>query len=201
MSASPQELLALAGDHLWQSTLFAAVAALVAVALRRQSAAVRYWVWFAASVKFLVPVAALVALGGYTSWRSVDVVPYREAPVLIETVGQPFSRDTVTVNTPRAKRAVAAAESRLPSALLAIWGIGAAIFLTRSLLQWRTVQRVARAGVVLEDGREVRIRGRSKQGPASLARCHSWRLTRRSSLGCSASCVHGCCGLVRSANA
>ena len=42
---SMREFLALAGDHLWQSTLFAAAAALVAVALRRHRASVRYWVW------------------------------------------------------------------------------------------------------------------------------------------------------------
>lgn len=88
-----REFLALAGDHLWQSTVFAAAAAAVAMTLRRHSPALRYWVWFAASAKFLVPFAALVALGGYTSWRSVEIVPYREGPVLIETVGQPFSQD------------------------------------------------------------------------------------------------------------
>jgi len=33
-------------------------------------------------------IAALVALGGYSSWRVVEIVPYREGPVLIETVGQ-----------------------------------------------------------------------------------------------------------------
>jgi beta-lactamase regulating signal transducer with metallopeptidase domain len=145
------------GDHLWQSTLFAAVAALIALALRRQSAALRYWVWFAASAKFLVPIAALVTLGGLSSWRSVDVVPYREGPVLLETVGQPFSRDTVTVNSPRPRRAAESSTSRLLPVLLIAWAIGAAVFLTRSLMQWRRVRRIARAGVVLEDGPEVRI--------------------------------------------
>ena len=60
--------------------------------------------WFAASAKFLVPFAALVALGGYSSWRSVEIVPYREGPVLIETVGQPFSQDAVTLRRAHAAR-------------------------------------------------------------------------------------------------
>ena len=154
---STQELIALAGDHLWQSTLFAAVAALVAVALRRSSAAVRYWVWFAESLKFLVPFAALVALGGFSYWRSVEIVPYREAPVLLETVGQPFSRDTVSLNAPRPRRGEDAGPSRLPAVILTIWAIGAVFFLMRALLQWRRVQEVARTGTVLEDGREVGI--------------------------------------------
>ncbi len=50
--------------HLWQSTLFAALAALAAFALRNNRAAVRHWVWLAASVKFLVPFSVLVAIGG-----------------------------------------------------------------------------------------------------------------------------------------
>ncbi|MFO1248862.1 MAG: M56 family metallopeptidase [Alphaproteobacteria bacterium] len=50
-------------DHLWQSTLFAGVIAAVMLLLRRQSAALRFGLWFAASMKFLVPFAALAALG------------------------------------------------------------------------------------------------------------------------------------------
>ena len=71
---STRELLALAGDHLWQSTLFAAAAVVVAMLLKRHSAALRYWIWFVASAKFLVPVVALVAIGGYSSWRVVEIV-------------------------------------------------------------------------------------------------------------------------------
>ena len=83
LDVTARELLALAGDHLWQSTIFAAVVALVAFALKRQSPSLRYWVWFSASAKFLVPFATLVALGGYSSWRNVEVVPYLDGPVLL----------------------------------------------------------------------------------------------------------------------
>ena len=50
-------------DHLWQSTAFAMAAALVTLAFRRNRAAVRYWLWCAASAKFLVPLSILTALG------------------------------------------------------------------------------------------------------------------------------------------
>ena len=50
-------------DHLWQSTLVAALAALLALSLRNNSARVRFWLWFAASLKFLIPFAALAASG------------------------------------------------------------------------------------------------------------------------------------------
>ena len=51
-------------NHLWQSTLFAGVAGLLTLALRKNPARVRHWVWVAASLKFLVPFSALVGLGG-----------------------------------------------------------------------------------------------------------------------------------------
>ena len=51
-------------NHLWQSSLCVGAAGLLALALHRNGANVRVWLWFAASVKFLVPFAALAALSG-----------------------------------------------------------------------------------------------------------------------------------------
>ena len=48
-------MMPLLADHLWQSTIFAALAALLAALLRHERAQVRYWVWLAASLKFLFP--------------------------------------------------------------------------------------------------------------------------------------------------
>jgi len=42
-------------DHLWQSTFVAAALGLLTLAFRKNAAAVRYSLWFAASVKFLLP--------------------------------------------------------------------------------------------------------------------------------------------------
>lgn len=50
-------------DHLWQSTLFGLAIWSVTLALRGNSAAVRHWLWLAASLKFLVPFSALYLLG------------------------------------------------------------------------------------------------------------------------------------------
>jgi len=52
-------------DHLWQSTLFAACAGLLTLALRDNGAWVRYWLWFAASVKFLIPLSVLMVVGDH----------------------------------------------------------------------------------------------------------------------------------------
>jgi beta-lactamase regulating signal transducer with metallopeptidase domain len=50
-------------DHLWQSTLFAVVVGLLTLAFRRNRARVRYALWFAASVKFLLPFSQIVWFG------------------------------------------------------------------------------------------------------------------------------------------
>jgi uncharacterized protein (TIGR03435 family) len=52
-------------NHLWQSTLFAVVAWLLTLALKKNRASIRYWIWFAASVKFLIPLSLLVSAGSY----------------------------------------------------------------------------------------------------------------------------------------
>jgi bla regulator protein BlaR1 len=67
-------------DHLWQSTLFAGMAGLLTLALARNRARVRHGVWLAASIKFLIPVSLLIALGGQFEWRKA--LPVTEPHVL-----------------------------------------------------------------------------------------------------------------------
>jgi uncharacterized protein (TIGR03435 family) len=150
MSAFP-----LAANHLWQSTLLAAAAALVALALRRHGAQVRYWVWLAASVKFLVPFGALVAIGGAVSWRSVDVVPYENPVVLLEAISDPFSPGGLPMTAAAGDRAAASLVPWLPVLATAVWALGAAIVLTAWLVRWRRMRWSLRQAVPLTSGREV----------------------------------------------
>src|SRR3970282_1223197 len=50
-------------NHLWQSTLVVTAVAALAAMLSDHGADVRYWPWWAASVKFLVPFSLLTLLG------------------------------------------------------------------------------------------------------------------------------------------
>jgi beta-lactamase regulating signal transducer with metallopeptidase domain len=77
-------------NHLWQSTLCVGVAGLIVLALRRNSATIRFWVWFAASLKFLVPFAALTALGAYVLAPMVPPVPMPTV-TRAEPLAKPFS--------------------------------------------------------------------------------------------------------------
>ena len=52
-------------QHLWQSTLFAGVAWLLTIFLRRNRAVVRYRLWMVCSIKFLIPLSILAGLGSH----------------------------------------------------------------------------------------------------------------------------------------
>src|SRR2546429_9400928 len=56
------------GNHLWQSTLLAIAAGLFTLFLRKNQARARYWLWLTASVKFLIPLSLLVAMGSHLPW-------------------------------------------------------------------------------------------------------------------------------------
>jgi hypothetical protein len=57
-------------NHLWQSTLCVGVAWLLTLALRKNRAAVRFWIWFAASAKFLLPFSLSFGAGRLNSRAS-----------------------------------------------------------------------------------------------------------------------------------
>lgn len=121
-------MCALFVQHLWQSTLFVIAAWLLARACRRNSATIRYWIWFTASVKFLVPFALLQRLGDYVG-RSLPEPPPVD-PVVIEVGNAIF--------VPSLPSIADSAGSHL-QIIVAIWALGAAILMLRWFLQWRAV--------------------------------------------------------------
>src|SRR5437773_10072369 len=78
-------------NHLWQSTMFAVVAGLVIMALRKNRAQTRYWVWLAASVKFLVPFSLLVNLGSHLGWHAAHAITPPGLSYVIEQASHPFT--------------------------------------------------------------------------------------------------------------
>lgn len=87
-----ETLLRSVANHLWQSTVFAGIAARVAVALRKNHAKARYGVWLGASLKFAAPFAVLVGLGSHLKapmTAHAVISPSRVA--LVKEIGQPFS--------------------------------------------------------------------------------------------------------------
>ena len=70
------DYLSTLANHLWQSTVFAAAAGFLTLAFRKHRAGVRYGLWLAASVKFLIPFSLLVALGAQFGWRTAPAIAH-----------------------------------------------------------------------------------------------------------------------------
>jgi bla regulator protein BlaR1 len=128
-------------NHLWQSTFFVGVIWLVTVALKNNRAAVRHWLWFAASVKFLVPFSLLAALGSTFAWRTVPATTQPVWSSVVENVAQPFAAAAPAVRT-----VAPHAWIPLPAILLCVWLCGVTIGVMFWLGCWsemRTVRKKA----------------------------------------------------------
>lgn len=154
-------MLNLLADHLWQSTLFGVVAALVAFLLRNGPARARYTVWLAASLKFVVPCVALAALGNRFGWRTETPIS-PAVMALVEAVGQPFSAESsdLLVDLPAVAASVeqtAGGRDFWPLAALALWVSGAAVVGVRWLCAWRALRTTVRESVLVTEGRDAEL--------------------------------------------
>jgi bla regulator protein BlaR1 len=147
-------MITLVGNHLWQSTLTAAVAGLLALALRHNRATVRYGVWLAASVKFLIPFSALSLIGSQLGWGSSTPAGRPDLTIVIDAIGQPFSAIPAT-NLARAGGEAVLGRQPLLLVLGAIWLSGCAVILVSWLIRWQQVAATVRHGSPVEGGREV----------------------------------------------
>jgi beta-lactamase regulating signal transducer with metallopeptidase domain len=138
-------MLAFVLTHLWQSTLVLLAAWVVARACKREAAAVRYWIWFVASVKFLVPLALLQQFGARLGRSLPEPLPVDAT--LVESASAVF--------VPTMPRGLATSDALLSQFLLiatVIWALGAAVLCLRWFLQWCSVRaRIAFAPEVSLD--------------------------------------------------
>jgi len=148
----PESLSPIA-NHLWQSTVFAGAAGLLTLALRKNSARVRHWIWVSASLKFLAPFSILITLGSLVQWQPLWVPPPTDFPVALYRASQPFTPPTLSspfVTT------VPPPTSPLPALLWTIWGFG---FIGVSIswwIRWRRITAAVRAGSAVQLDLSVR---------------------------------------------
>ncbi len=142
-------------NHIWQSTIFALVAALLTLALRQNRPQVRYWLWFSASLKFLVPFSLLLlSLGHHLEWTSVKQ-KMAAAPVVESTllqVSQPFS-DVATLTVP-----TRAAHDWIAPAFVSLWAFGVTAITLWRYRGWRRIQSAIRSSTPLHIAAPVEIR-------------------------------------------
>lgn len=144
------------GDHLWQSTLFAMLAGLLTQALRKNHARARYWLWLAASLKFLLPFSLLVALGSHLgTTRTLAVTNARLYSVMAEG-SRPFTLPTVPMSSGLlSSTASPPLLDVFPPILAALWLCGFVIVLSAWYVRWRNISAVIRNAVPVHEGREV----------------------------------------------
>jgi bla regulator protein BlaR1 len=128
-------------NHLWQSTVFAGLAGLLTLALRKNRAPVRYGLWLAASVKFLIPFSMLVSLGSHVGWRTPPAIAQARAAFVMEEIGRPFTAPAPTLLA----AAAPSAPARVPAILACVWFCGFATGVLSWLRRWRRIRAAVRA--------------------------------------------------------
>lgn len=124
-------------DHIWQSTIFAVAAWLLTLALSRNRAAVRYSVWLAASVKFLLPFSWLVGVGEIAPKHAArGPMVQTEWVVAVEDLGRPL---VVPPLLPAVHRDYSSA------ILWTLWVCGFALVLVSFGRKWMRMRQTARA--------------------------------------------------------
>lgn len=150
-----QSWTAVVVNHLWQSTLSVGIAWLLAVALKKNCARARYWVWFAASLKFLLPFSFLIAGGGWLrSLLHVAAMEQPRAAQVMEQVAQPFAE----VHHPGVGVSVGVHQVNwLSWILFAVWASGAAVVATRFAWSWWRAHQAKRAATRVDLATDVPV--------------------------------------------
>src|SRR6266481_2647054 len=125
------------GNNLWQSTLFAMTAGLLTLTLRKNRARVRYWLWLAASVKFLIPYSLLIGVGSHLAWSRGSAGTKAGLYFAMEESSQPFSQPTMSMISRATPSTVSGNLIHLPPALLmAAWLCGLLVVLFVWYVRW-----------------------------------------------------------------
>ncbi len=140
-------------NHLWQSTLFAALAAILTLAFKRNQARIRHHLWLAASLKFLVPLSLLIGFGSRLASPRFSLSGRSGLFSAVEGFSQPF---TFVVVAP-ANHATKAASllAVLPGLIAAVWVCGFVTVVILWSVRWRRVAAVVQRSTPMVQGREV----------------------------------------------
>ena len=143
------------GNHLWQSTVFGILAGLLTLLLRKNHARVRYALWLAASVKFLIPFALLASVGSHLAWPRGSTTPKAGFYLAIEEASQPFAQPTMSFSPATAPAGSSRLMRLLPALLTEVWLSGFVLVLVFWEVRWRRISRTVRGAVPLGQGREL----------------------------------------------
>lgn len=153
-----------AGNHIWQSTIFAALVGAVALLFSRKQAKIRYGLWMVASVKFLVPFEVFVVAGSYighfSPWNAVPGI----VPTFVEVIGRPLAYGVANV---QAVPKTTGLQAWLSLAVAPVWVVGSLAVLGLWAFRWSKMRSIVRDTTLIGDGRrehEIFARVNSKFG-------------------------------------
>ena len=139
-------------NHLWQSTLFVAVVALLVIACHKNRAQIRYWLWLSTSLKFLVPFSVLVNLGSRLEWLLPLKKPTQIVSLAVVQLTHPIS-NTSSLVTP------APGETHwFPIAVFAFWLCGFVLVTLKLLEAWLRVRAAVRSSSRLDIPATIEVR-------------------------------------------
>jgi bla regulator protein blaR1 len=142
-------MLEMIWNHLWQSTLFAGAVATLALAFRNNRAHVRYWLWLAASVKFLIPFGALLWIGS-----QIELVPIersgQEIIGVLDNAAEPFTQPPVRVGL-RGRPVPSPPPTIAERSFTILWPAGAVAVVLIWTVRWRRVATSVRAATEITD--------------------------------------------------
>ena len=145
-------------NHLWQSTLFALLVGIATLALRKNRARIRYLLWLAASIKFLIPVSALAGLASHLAKLKHTAETQPDFYLVMQRVSQPFHQGHVFPGLFTASLIPLLAEI---AGLLWLGGFFFAIGLC--CLRWRRVAAAKYGATQMLEGREAEALRRMEQ--------------------------------------
>jgi bla regulator protein BlaR1 len=138
--------------HIWQSTLFAIVASLLTLVLKRKPACVRYAIWLAASYKFLVPFSCLISIGALFERQSPPPVVPQAISTLTQVVATPVFLAPVIPATITPAHFLS-----LASAIWLVWACGFAIVAASWARDWLRIWKRVRAASPLKLDLPIRV--------------------------------------------
>jgi bla regulator protein BlaR1 len=140
-------------NHLWQSTFFAIAAGLLTVAFRKNRAQVRYWLWFSASLKFVVPFSLLITLGSHLQWApAAPKIAAQAVSFTMMQISQPFP-DTLPLGP-----STQVSRNWALLAILSVWACGFACITLMRFRGWLRIRAAVRASTAIDVPATVAVR-------------------------------------------
>jgi beta-lactamase regulating signal transducer with metallopeptidase domain len=137
-------------NHLWQSTLCALAAALLTLALRKNGAKVRFLIWLAASVKFLIPFSLFVWIGKHLAWDAPTVHTSSGFSLVMDQIAQPAAVMATNVAATPLAQTMIHSQWNGWTIVLSVWLLGSIVLICCRVYQWLYLLAVVKASAPVD---------------------------------------------------